>query len=159
MTRESEFKIWEYYKSRRDRKMKHAMDLARHHYSSSMEVVLRWSEVLESAFDYYYAEYIPAWALNETHFNGAGDKLYISKKNNEWISWEKIALSERPDVATLFDLLPDLPRDNEYWSIVQDIRKSGIEDAEDYFWENVFSYRRATEVNVSGKKYRIEWEA
>jgi len=159
MARDSEFKIWEYFKARRDKTMKHAMDPARRRYSNSTEVVLKWSEVLESAFDYYYAEYLPAWALNETSFNNTSDKLFISKKNNEWVSWEKIALSERPDVATLFDLLPDLPKDDEYRRIVREIKNSGIEDAEDYFWENVFSYKQASEVNVNGRKYKIEWEA
>ena len=137
----------------------YATGLAEKDYSKSNEVTLKWSEVLESAFDYYYAEYIPAWALNETSFNNSGDKLFISKKSNEWVSWEKIAESERPDIATLFDLLPDLPGDDQYRQILREIRNSGIEEPEDYFWENMFSYKQANEVKINGKKYRIEWEA
>ncbi len=138
---------------------KHAMDLTRSGYSNSTIVILKWSEVLESAFDYYYADYVPAWTLNETTFNNVGDKLFISKKNDEWVSWEKIELSDRPDAATLFDLLPDLPKDDEYWKVVYEIKSSGIEDAEDYFWENMFSYKQSNEVKVNGRTYKIEWEA
>lgn len=138
---------------------KHAMDLTRSGYSNSTIVILKWSEVLESAFDYYYADYVPAWTLNETTFNNVGDKLFISKKNDEWVSWEKIELSDRPDAATLFDLLPDLPKDDEYWKVVHEIKSSGIEDAEDYFWENMFSYKQSNEVKVNGRTYKIEWEA
>ena len=71
-------------------------------------VALKWSEVLESAFDYYYTEYIPAWTLSSTKLNNIGDKIYIAKRNQQWLSWENIKESDRPDVATLFDLLPDL---------------------------------------------------
>ncbi|HWP92057.1 MAG TPA: hypothetical protein VNN20_07660 [Thermodesulfobacteriota bacterium] len=149
----------ESYKLRREKMKNYAMGLAEKDYSKSNEVTLKWSEVLESAFDYYYAEYIPAWALNETSFNNCGDKLFISKKSNEWVSWEKIAESERPDIATLFDLLPDLPGDDQYRQILREIRNSGIEEPEDYFWENMFSYKQANEVKINGKKYRIEWEA
>ncbi|HEX9831282.1 MAG: hypothetical protein ACRENT_03995 [Thermodesulfobacteriota bacterium] len=138
---------------------KHAMNLIPNNYANSTIVILKWSEVLESAFDYYYADYVPAWALNETAFNHTGDKLFIWKKNKEWVSWEKIDLPERPDVATLFDLLPDLPEDDEYWKVVREIKNSGIEDAEDYFWENMFSYKQSNEVRVHGRTYKIEWEA
>lgn len=138
---------------------KHAMNLSRNSYSNSTIVILKWSEVLESAFEYYYADYVPAWALSETPFNNTGDKLFISKRNEEWVSWEKIALSDRPDVATLFDLLPDLPKDEEYWKVVREIKNSGIDDAEDYFWENMFSYKQSNEVKVHGRIYKIEWEA
>ncbi len=121
-------------------------------------VTLRWSDVLESAFDYYYNKYIPAWALNETHFNNAGDKVFIWKKDGRWVSWEGVALSERPDIVTLFDLLPDLPRDWEYWRTMRELESNGIKDAEDYFWENIFSYRHANEIEVNRRRYRIEWE-
>ena len=149
----------ESYMLRREKMKNYATGLAEKDYSKLNEVTLKWSEVLESAFDYYYAEYIPAWALNETSFNNSGDKLFISKKSNEWVSWEKIAESERPDIATLFDLLPDLPGDDQYWQILREIRNSGIEEPEDYFWENMFSYKQANEVKINDKKYRIEWEA
>ncbi|MGH7889085.1 MAG: hypothetical protein ACRENF_00875 [Thermodesulfobacteriota bacterium] len=138
---------------------RHAMDLTRNSYSNSTIVILKWSEVLESAFDYYYADYVPAWTLSETPFNNMGDKLFISKKNQEWVSWEKIDPSDRPDVATLFDLLPDLPKDDEYWKTVREVKNSGIEDPEDYFWENIFSYRQSSELKVNGRNYKIEWEA
>jgi hypothetical protein len=122
-------------------------------------VTLRWSDVLESAFDYYYGKYIPAWALNETHFNNAADKVFIWKRDGKWVSWEGIALSERPDIVTLFDLLPDLPRDSEYWSIMRELESRGIKDAEDYFWENIFSYKHSNEIEVNRRRYKIEWEA
>ena len=122
-------------------------------------VALKWSEVLESAFDYYKADYIPAWALKQTPLNNSGDKLFISKKNREWVSWEKINPSERPDIATLFDLLPDLPDDLEYGKIIDELSGEGIKDPEDHFWENMFSYKSARDLIVNGKKYRIEWEA
>ena len=122
-------------------------------------VTLKWSEVLESAFDYYNADYIPAWALNQTRLNNSGDKLFISKKSSEWVSWEKIVPSERPDIATLFDLLPDLPEDGQYKMLIKELVDEGIRDPEDHFWENMFSYKSARELVVNGKKYRIEWEA
>jgi hypothetical protein len=125
----------------------------------SATVMLRWSDVLESAFDYYCSEYIPVWALNETHFNKIGDKVFIWKQNGKWVSWESVALSERPDVGTLFDLLPDLPRDSEYWKTMRELENNGIKDAEDFFWENIFSYKHANEIEVNGRRYRIEWEA
>lgn len=125
----------------------------------SVTVRLRWSDVLESAFDYYYSKYISAWALNETPFNNMGDKVFIWKKDGKWVSWEGVALSERPDIGTLFDLLPDLPRDSEYWRIMRELESSGIKDAEDYFWENMFSYKHANEIEVDRRTYRIEWEA
>ena len=125
----------------------------------SSAVSLKWSEVLESAFDYYYTEYIPAWTLNQTHFNNIGDKLFISKKSKEWVSWEKINVSERPDIATLFDLLPDLPEDQNYWQLIKKLGSEGIKNPEDHFWENMFSYKGAHEVKVNGRIYQIEWEA
>jgi hypothetical protein len=122
-------------------------------------VTLKWSEVLESAFDYYNADYIPAWALKQTPLNNSGDKLFISKRNREWVSWEKIDLSARPDIATLFDLLPDLPDDQEYGRLIKELTGEGIKDPEDHFWENMFSYKSARELIVNGRKYRIDWEA
>jgi hypothetical protein len=122
-------------------------------------VTLKWSEILESAFEYYKADYIPAWALNQTHLNNCGDKLFISKKSSEWVSWEKIDPSERPDIATLFDLLPDLPEDGQYKRLIRELVNEGVRDPEDHFWENMFSYRSAKDLFVNGKRYRIEWEA
>ncbi|MER3446478.1 MAG: hypothetical protein C4291_06335 [Candidatus Dadabacteria bacterium] len=122
-------------------------------------VTLRWSEVLKSAFDYYYSKYIPAWALNKTHFNNIGDKVFIWKQDGKWVSWEGVDLSERPDIVTLFDLLPDLPEDREYWEIMRELECSGIKEPEDYFWENIFSYRHASEIEVNRRRYRIDWEA
>ncbi len=49
---------------RRGKMKKHPMDSIREDSSNSEKVALKWSDVLESAFDYYYCEYIPAWALN-----------------------------------------------------------------------------------------------
>lgn len=126
---------------------------------SSRVVKLKWSEVLESAFDYYYTEYIPAWTLNQTVLNNAGDKLFIAKKNGDWVSWEKIGATDRPDVATLFDLLPDLPEDADFWQLIKGLGNEGIKEPEDHFWENIFSYRSIKEIEIKGKKYRIEWEA
>jgi hypothetical protein len=125
----------------------------------SVTVTLRWSDVLESAFDYYCGEYIPVWTLNETPFNNMGDKVFIWKKDGKWVSWERVPLSERPDVGTLFDLLPDLPQESEYWRAVHELENRGIKDAEDYFWENIFSYKHANEIEVNRRRYRIEWEA
>ena len=122
-------------------------------------VTLKWSEVLESAFDYYNADYIPAWALKETPLNNPGDKLFISKKSREWVSWEKIGADDRPDIATLFDLLPDLPDDLQYARLIKELTAEGIRDPEDHFWENMFSYKSARDLVVNGRKYRIEWEA
>lgn len=122
-------------------------------------VTLKWSEVLESAFDYYYTEYIPAWTLNPTQLNNPGDKLFISKKSKEWVSWEKIHNSDRPDIATLFDLLPDLPEDETYWRLIKELGNEGVKEPEDHFWENLFSYKSVNEIEIEGKKYRIEWEA
>jgi hypothetical protein len=122
-------------------------------------VSFKWSEVLENAFDYYYSEYIPAWTLNETPFNKAGDIVFIRKKNGKWVGWETIDSNERPDIATLFDLIPDLPKDEEYKSVIREIKKKGIKDPEDYFWENIFSYKHINEIEVKERKYNIEWEA
>lgn len=122
-------------------------------------VILKWSEVLESAFDYYYTEYIPAWALSQSQFSNIGDKLFISKGTKDWVSWEKINPSERPDIATLFDLLPDLPEDRSYWHMIKKLGSEGITNPEDHFWENIFSYERAGEVRTNQRTYRIEWEA
>jgi hypothetical protein len=135
------------------------INLADSESAGAKTVTLKWSEILESAFEYYHTEYIPAWALNQTHLNNSGDKLFISKKNREWVSWEKIDPSERPDIATLFDLLPDLPEDEKYWALIKELANGGIRDPEDHFWENMFTYKSAKEIHVFGKKYRIEWEA
>lgn len=126
---------------------------------SPRKVVLKWSEVLESAFDYYYRDFIPAWALNSTPFCVAGDKLSMSKKTKEWVSWERIDYTERPGAVTIFDLLPDLPGDEEFREILDELTAKGIEDAENYFWENIFSYNKVNEVEFKGKKYEIQWEA
>lgn len=126
---------------------------------SAKVVVLKWSDILESAFEYYKADYIPAWALNQTHLNNTGDKLFISKKSREWVSWEKIDPSARPDIATLFDLLPDLPEDDRYRVLIKGLADEGIRDPEDHFWENVFSYKSAKDLVIKGRRYRIDWEA
>jgi len=125
----------------------------------SRVVRLKWSDVLESAFDYYYTEYIPAWTLNPTPLNNSGDKLFISKRNREWVSWEKIEPMNRPDIATLFDLLPDLPDDSTFWQLIKKLESEGVKEAEDHFWENIFTYRSVKELELRGRKYRIEWEA
>lgn len=138
---------------------KQIRNLAKVEPGSSKTVTLKWSDILESAFDYYYSEYIPAWTLNQTQLNNSGDKLFISKKNMEWVSWEKINKPDRPDIATLFDLLPDLPEDKNFWNLVKKLGDEGIKDPEDHFWENIFSYEAAKEINVNGKRYCIEWEA
>ena len=117
----------------------------------SSTVILKWSDILESAFDYYYTEYIPAWALSETRHNNPGDKLFISKKNQQWVSWETVEEAERPDIVTLFDLLPDLPDDESYWELIKKLRDEGNEEPEDHFWENVFSYSSVKEIELSGK--------
>ena len=122
-------------------------------------VALKWSEVLESAFDYYYTEYIPAWTLSSTKLNNIGDKIYISKKNHQWLSWENIKESDRPDVATLFDLLPDLPVDEDYWKLIKGYKGDGIDNPEDHFWENKFSYKSSREIEIGDHTYKIEWEA
>ncbi len=139
--------------------IKQVINLVNTEPESSDTVTLKWSDILESAFDYYYTEYIPAWTLNPTQLNNPGDKLFISKKSKEWVSWEKINLSDRPDIATLFDLLPDLPEDDNYWRLIKKLGNEGVKDPEDHFWENMFSYQSAKEIQVNGKKYRIEWEA
>lgn len=125
----------------------------------SYTVTLKWSDILESAFDYYYTEYIPAWALSETRHNNPGDKLFISKKNLQWVSWETVPDSDRPDIATLFDLLPDLPEDEAYWELIKKLKSEGNEEPEDHFWENIFSYRSAKEIEQSGRTYQIVHEA
>lgn len=125
----------------------------------SNTVTLKWSGILESAFEYYYTEYLPVWTLSETKHNNPGDKLFISKKTKQWISWETIEASDRPDIATLFDLLPDLPDDRAYWELIKKLRDEDNEEPEDHFWENVFSYRAAKEVKVKGVMYAIVWEA
>ena len=135
------------------------INLAETETHGSRIVKLKWSEVLESAFDYYYTEYIPAWTLNQTVLNNAGDKLFIAKRSGDWVSWEKIGIADRPDIATLFDLLPDLPEDSEFWQLIKGLGNEGIKEPEDHFWENIFSYRSVKEIEVKGKKYRIEWEA
>lgn len=138
---------------------KHLIDAAGTEPQPSSVVRLKWSEVLESAFDYYYTEYIPAWTLCHSQFSNVGDKLFISKSTKDWVSWEKINQSERPDVATLFDLLPDLPEDQKYWHMIKELGSEGIKNPEDHFWENMFSYEKTYEVNVNGRAYHIEWEA
>lgn len=122
-------------------------------------VTLKWSDILESAFDYYYTEYIPAWALSETRHNNPGDKLFISKKNQQWVSWETVEDSERPEIATLFDLLPDLPDDESYWAMIKKLRKEGNEEPEDHFWENIFTYSSVKEIELKGNLYVLEYEA
>lgn len=145
----------------RDRLMikKQVIHLTEPDSGASKVVTLKWSEVLESAFDYYSADYIPAWALKQTPLNNPGDKLFISKKNREWVSWEKIDPSKRPDIATLFDLMPDLPDDIEYGRIISELEAEGIRDPDDHFWENIFSYKSARDLTVNGRRYRIDWEA
>ena len=138
---------------------KHTTDIAGIQIEKSNIVTLKWSDVLESAFDYYYTEYLPAWTMNQTSFNNSGDKIFISKKNKEWLSWEKIEKSNRPDIATLFDLLPDLPEDKNYWQLIRSLTNESIKDPEDHFWENVFTYKPAKEVESNGRMYQIEWEA
>ena len=122
-------------------------------------VILKWSDILESAFDYYYTEYIPAWALSETRHNNPGDKLFISKKNLQWVSWETVPDTDRPDIATLFDLLPDLPEDQQYWELIKKLKDEGNEEPEDHFWENIFSYSSAKEIEQRGRIYIIKHEA
>ncbi len=97
--------------------------------------------------------------MNQTSFNNSGDKIFISKKDKEWVSWEKIESSNRPDIATLFDLLPDLPEDSNYWQLIRNLTDKGVKDPEDHFCENIFTYQSAKEVESNGRKYRIEWEA
>ncbi|MEQ9619258.1 MAG: hypothetical protein RIG61_08805 [Deltaproteobacteria bacterium] len=135
------------------------INLANDEQGRSKVVTLKWSDILESAFDYYYSEYMPAWTLNQTRLNNSGDKLFISKKSTEWVSWEKINKPDRPDIATLFDLLPDLPEDENFWKLIKKLENEGIKDPEDHFWENIFSYEAAKEISVNEKKYHIEWEA
>ncbi len=125
----------------------------------SNSVTLKWSDILESAFDYYYTEYIPAWTLSETRHNNPGDKLFISKKNQQWVSWETVDEADRPHIATLFDLLPDLPDDEAYWELIKKLRLEGNEEPEDHFWENIFTYRSAKEIEMKGKTYLLEFEA
>ena len=136
-----------------------AVNSAETHKEQSNSVTLKWSDILESAFDYYYTEYIPAWTLSESRHSSPGDKLFLSKKNLQWVSWESVEEADRPDIATLFDLLPDLPQDESYWEIIKKLREEGNEEPEDHFWENIFSYRPATEIEVKGNTYIIELEA
>lgn len=127
--------------------------------SEASVVTIKWSEALESAFDYYYSEYTTAWALNETPLNKAGDVIFIHKKSGIWVGWETISLSDRPDVATLFDLMPDLPVDKIYWQTVRKLREKGMKEPENYFWENIFSYEHIDEIQTNTRKYGIDWEA
>lgn len=138
---------------------KEALHIAGADTDESFSVTLKWSDILESAFDYYYTEYLPAWTLSVTAHNNPGDKIFISKKNNQWVSWETVENSDRPDIATLFDLLPDLPLDDAYWELIKKLRDEGNEEPEDHFWENIFSYRPAKVIEVKGSAYIIEWEA
>jgi hypothetical protein len=152
--READSRVWENSMIKRQ-----VINLADSDPGGAKSVTLKWSEILESAFEYYKADYIPAWALNQTHLNNSGDKLFISKKSKEWVSWEKIDKSERPDIATLFDLLPDLPEDGQYKRLISELADEGVRDPEDHFWENMFSYKSAKDLFVNGTRYRIDWEA
>ena len=125
----------------------------------SSSVTLKWSEILEGAFDYYSSDYLPAWTLNTTKLNKIGEKIFIWKKNKQWVSWENICAEALPDIATLFDLLPDLPQDEDYWNIIDELIKSGIRNSGDHFWENIFSYKQANEIFINNKIYRITWVA
>ncbi len=139
--------------------IKEAANHAENDTEQSSSVTLKWSDILESAFDYYYTEYIPAWTLSETRHSNPGDKLFISKKNQQWVSWETVDDADRPHIATLFDLLPDLPDDESYWELIKKLREEGNEEPEDHFWENIFTYRSAKEIEMKGKLYIIEFEA
>ena len=75
------------------------------------------------------------------------------------MSWENICAEALPDIATLFDLLPDLPQDEDYWNIIDELIKSGILNPGDHFWENIFSYKQANEIFINNKIYRITWVA
>ena len=138
---------------------KDVLNLAETEGAQSNSVTLKWSEILESAFDYYYTEYIPAWALSETRHNNPGDKLFISKKNQKWVGWESVEESERPDIATLFDLLPDLPDDESYWELIKKLREEGNEEPEDHFWENIFTYSSVKQIELRGNVYTLDFEA
>lgn len=138
---------------------KDVLNLAETEGEKSSSVTLKWSEILESAFDYYYTEYVPAWALSETRHNNPGDKLFISKKNQKWVGWESVEESERPDIATLFDLLPDLPDDETYWELIKKLRDEGNEEPEDHFWENIFTYSSVKEIELRGNVYTLDFEA
>ena len=59
---------------------KEALHIAGADTNESYSVTLKWSDILESAFDYYYTEYLPAWTLSVTAHNNPGDKIFISKK-------------------------------------------------------------------------------
>jgi hypothetical protein len=85
--------------------------------------------------------------------------VFIRKKSGEWVGWETIDTPDRPEIATLFELMPDLPTDREYWQIIRELKAKKIKNSEDYFWENIFSYKHADEVEINGKKYKINWEA
>ena len=138
---------------------KDVLNLAETEGAQSNSVTLKWSEILESAFDYYYTEYVPAWALSETRHNNPGDKLFISKKNQKWVGWESVEETERPDIATLFDLLPDLPDDESYWELIKKLRDEGNEEPEDHFWENIFTYSSVKEIELKGNVYTLDFEA
>ncbi len=120
-------------------------------------VKLSRKNVLESLSDYYYSEYIPAWALNETTYNRAGRKIFIRKDNNLWFGWEGIGPDERPDIAAPPDLLIGLPTTREYRTKIKRLRKEKGEEAEDHFWEYTFSYKFADEVKIADRTYKIEW--
>ncbi len=124
---------------------------------SRLSLPLRWSEVLEAAFDYYWSDYLPSWALEETRFNRVGQLILISKRDNSWKAWEGVSWFSRPDVATLFELLPDLPSDDEYARLIRDFKTQGIADPENHFWEKVFTYRRAEVIERRFRRYVIVW--
>lgn len=127
--------------------------------SPTREVFIRWSDVLVSAFKHYHLDFLTAWALNETRYNNVGDKILIDKESMQWASWKSVAQFQRPDIATLYDLMPDLPTDEEYAEIIKDLVERSISRPEDYFWENMFTYNHANEVVAGGKKYSIVWVA
>ncbi|MGQ0794163.1 MAG: hypothetical protein ACT4NX_08810 [Deltaproteobacteria bacterium] len=135
------------------------MDSIARDLSNSDDVPLKWSEVLESAFEYYYGEFLPAWTIKDMPLCAVGEKILISKTTKKWVGWERIEPSKRPCVATLFDLLPDLPPDEKYREIMRELKSRGVRDAENYFWENIFSYKKAREIESNGRKFKIAWEA
>ena len=127
------------------------------HPPSRLTLPIRWSEVLEAAFDYYWSDYLPSWALEETRFNTVGQRILISKHDCSWKSWEGVSWFARPDVVTLFELLPDLPSDDDYARIIRGLKAQGITDPENHFWEKVFTYRRVEHIERRCRRYVIIW--
>ncbi len=124
----------------------------------SRVVRLKWSDVLESAFDYYYTEYPRVDAESDAAQQFRRQALHIETKQRLGELGEDRA-DEQADIATLFDLLPDLPDDSTFWQLIKKLESEGVKEAEDHFWENIFTYRSVKELEVKGRKYRIEWEA